>query len=189
MLLVLECLEVWVTAGIRGVAALLGGHVKGSNLGRFWASVEPGHEGGLGVPALVLGTFTSALHAVTAAVLVITSEPETLPESDITLLVIFVGSVGGSVCWTCGPEGGGDLSTGTAGISFDLCPLSLPVGVHSCSYGMLGTFTVDGDGLPIPGIDFLEDFPLLTLAVLANFELANSLWVSFGGLHFSLWYW
>ena len=39
--------------------------------------MEPGHEGGLVVPALVLGTFNSALHAVTAAVLDITSGPET----------------------------------------------------------------------------------------------------------------
>ena len=79
-----------------------------------------------------------------------------------------------AVCWTCGPEGSGDLSTGTAGMSIDLCPLSLPVEVHSCSHGMLGTFAVVGDGVPILGIDFLEDFPLLILAVQANFELGNS---------------
>ena len=51
--------------------------------------------------------------------------------------------------------------------------------------GFLGrmtvTFIVLGDGLPIPGIDFFEDFPLLTLAV-ANLELANSLQVPLGGL-------
>ena len=40
--------------------------------------------------------------------------------------------------------------------------------------GMLVIFMVLGEGLPIPGIDFFEDFPLLTLAVAANFELANS---------------
>ena len=39
-----------------------------------------------------------------------------------------------------------------------------------------------GEGLPIPGIDFFEDFPLVTLAVQANFELTNSLQVPFGGL-------
>ena len=44
---------------------------------------------------------------------------------------------------------------------------------------MLVTFMVLGEGLPIPGIDFFEDFPLLTLAVVANFELANSLQSSF----------
>ena len=38
-----------------------------------------------------------------------------------------------------------------------------------------------GEGLPIPGIDFLEDFPLLTLAA-ANLELANSFQVPLGGL-------
>ena len=39
--------------------------------------------------------------------------------------------------------------------------------------GIVVFFIVLGEGLPIPGIDFLEDFPLLTLAV-ANLELANS---------------
>ena len=39
-----------------------------------------------------------------------------------------------------------------------------------------------GEGLFIPGIDFFEDFPLPTLAVAANFELANSLQVPLGGL-------
>ena len=33
------------------------------------------------VPALVLGTLTNALHAASAAVLIITFEPETLSES------------------------------------------------------------------------------------------------------------
>ena len=55
------------------------------------------------------------------------------------------------------------------------CPVLLPVEAHGCSGGMLATFMVLGEGLPIPGIDFFEDFPLLTLAVAANFELANSL--------------
>ena len=48
--------------------------------------------------------------------------------------------------------------------------------------GMVVTFIVLGEGLPIPGIDSFEDFPLLTLAVAANLELANSLWVPLGGL-------
>ena len=47
--------------------------------------------------------------------------------------------------------------------------------------GMAVTFIVLSEGLPIPGIDFFEDFPLLTLAV-ANLELANSLQVPLGGL-------
>ena len=43
-----------------------------------------------------------------------------------------------------------------------------------CFFGRIVVFfIVLGEGLPIPGIDFLEDFPLLTLAV-ANLELANS---------------
>ena len=37
------------------------------------------------------------------------------------------------------------------------------------------------ESLPVPGIDFLEDFPLLTLAV-ANLELGNSFRVPLGGL-------
>ena len=47
--------------------------------------------------------------------------------------------------------------------------------------GTVVTFIVLGEGLPITGIDFFEDFPLLTLAV-ANLELANSLQVPLGGL-------
>ena len=35
-------------------------------------------------------------------------------------------------------------------------------------------FIVLGEGLPLPGLDFFEDFPLLTLA-LANLELVNTL--------------
>ena len=58
-----------------------------------------------------------------------------------------------------------------------------PVETDSCSGGMLVTFKVLGEGLPIPGIDFFEDFPLLTLAVLTSFELANSLQVPLGGLN------
>ena len=41
--------------------------------------------------------------------------------------------------------------------------------------GTVVTFIVLGEGLPIPGIDFFEDFLLLTLVVAANLELANSL--------------
>ena len=55
------------------------------------------------------------------------------------------------------------------------CPMLLPVEVNGYSGGMLATFMVLGEGLPIPGIDFFEDFPLLTLVVAANFKLANSL--------------
>ena len=87
----------------------------------------------------MLGTFTSVLHAGTAVVLDITPGPETLPE---TLLDMFASSAAGGVCWTCGPKGGGDLSTGTV-------PLSSSVRVHSFSHGMLGTFAVVSDGLPI----------------------------------------
>ena len=89
--------EVLFTTVARGVAALLGGHVEGTDHDRPWASTEPGLEGGLGVPALVLGMFTSALHAVSAAVLVITSLPETLSKLEELFIDMFSDSVGGGV--------------------------------------------------------------------------------------------
>ena len=46
---------------------------------------------------------------------------------------------------------------------------------------MAVTFIVLGESLPVPGIDFFENFLLLTLAV-ASLELANSLQVPLGGL-------
>ena len=61
--------EVSVTAVARGVAALLRGHVKGTDHDRLLSSAEPGLEGSLGVAALILGTFINALHAVSAAML------------------------------------------------------------------------------------------------------------------------
>ena len=67
--------EVSVTAVARGIAALLGGHVNGTDCDRLLSSTEPGLEGSLGVPALILGTFTNALDVVSAAVLVIMSAP------------------------------------------------------------------------------------------------------------------
>ena len=81
--------EVLVTAVARGVAALLRGHVNGTDCDRLLSSAEPGLEGSLGVPALNLGTFINALHAVSAAVLVITSVPETLSEFDLSVIVVF----------------------------------------------------------------------------------------------------
>ena len=48
---------------------------------------------------------------------------------------------------------------------------------------MLVTFDVIDEGLPMPGIDFFEDFPLLILVVLAIFELANSFQVPLGRLN------
>ena len=74
----------------------------------------------------MLGTFISSLHVVTAAVLDIIPAPETLPDTDVTLLDMFMSSAGSGACWTCGREGCGDLSTGTTGTSVDLCPFSLP---------------------------------------------------------------
>ena len=128
----------------------------------------------MGVVALILGTFTNALHSVSAATLVITSVPETLSEFDLSVNVVFANLAGDGIWHTHGPKGGGDLRTGTAGIFVDGCSSSLPMEMQ----GFLGrtavTFIVLGEGLPIPGIDFFENFPLLTLAV-ANLELVNSL--------------
>ena len=81
--------EVSVTAVARGVTALLRGHVNGTDHDRLLSSTEPGLEGTLGVAALILGTFINALHAVSAAMLVITSVPETLSEFDLSINVVF----------------------------------------------------------------------------------------------------
>ena len=166
--------EVSVTAVARGVAALLRGCVEGTDHDRLFSSTEPGLEGSLGVAALILGTFINALHAVSAATLVIMSVPETLSEFDLSVNVVFANWAGDSVWCTHGPKDGGDLRTGTAGIFVDGCSSSSPMETWGFLGGTAVTFIVLGEGLPIPGIDFFEDFPLLTLAV-ANLELANSL--------------
>ena len=88
---------------VRGVAAQLRGHVDGTDLDRLLSSTEPGLEGSLGVPALILGTFINALHAVSAAVLVITSVPETLSEFDSLVTCVFSKFAGGSAWHTCNP--------------------------------------------------------------------------------------
>ena len=67
----------------RGVTALLGGHVDGTDHDRLSSSAEPGLRGGMGVAAHVLGTLVNALQAVSAATLVITSISETLSEFDL----------------------------------------------------------------------------------------------------------
>ena len=73
-----------------------------------------------------------------------------------------------------GPKGGGDLKTGTAGMSVDGCSSSSPIEMQGFFGRTAVTFIVLGERLPIPGIDFFQDFPLLTLAV-TSLELANSL--------------
>ena len=83
--------------------------------------------------------------------------------------------MGDGVWHTCGPKGAGDLRTGTVGISVNGCFLSSPLKMLGFLGRMVVTFIVLCEGLPIPGIDFFEDFPLLTLAVTANLELENSL--------------
>ena len=83
------------------------------------------------------------------------------------------------LCCTWGPEGGGDLSTGTAGMSCSLDLVATPMDVLGGVLWTVGTSCVVSKGLPIPGIDFFTPFPFLTLELLANLELANSeyLWV------------
>ena len=93
--------------------------------------------------------------------------------------------MGDNVWHTHGPKGDGDLRTGTAGIFVDGCSSSSPMEMQGFLGGTVVTFIVLGEGLLIPGIDFFEDFPLLTLAV-ANLELANSLQVPLGGLEILL---
>ena len=161
-----------VTAASRGIAALLRGHIDGTDCDKPWSSAEPGHEGSLGVAALILGTLINALHAISVASLLITFVPETLSKFDVSANDVFINWAGG-ICHTHGPKGGGDHRTGTAGISVDGCSCDSPVGTLVSFGGAWVFFIVLGKGLPIPGIDFFEDFPLLTLVV-ANLELANS---------------
>ena len=110
----------------------------------------------MGVPAIVLGMFINALHAVSAAVLVITSVPETLSKFDELVIGVFGNPVDGGVWHTCNPCGGDDLRTGTAGISVDGCSVSSPVEASGHFGGTVVTFMELGEGLPIPGIDSLR---------------------------------
>ena len=73
-----EKTEVLVTAAYRGVTPLFGGHIDGTDHDKPLSSTEPGLTGGLDVAALILGTLINALHAVSAALLLITFVPETL---------------------------------------------------------------------------------------------------------------
>ena len=154
------------------MAALLRGCVDGTDHDKPWSSAEPGCKGSLGVAALILGTLINTLHTISVASLLIMCVPETLSKFDVSANDVFINWVG-SICHTLGPKGGGDHRTGTAGISVDGCSCFSPVGTHVSFGGAWVFFIVLGKGLPIPGIDFFEDFPLLTLVV-ANLELANS---------------
>ena len=98
-----EITEALLTAVVRGVAAQLRGHVNRTDHDRLLSSAEPGLEGSLGVPALILGTFINALHAVSAAVLVITSVPETLSEFDSLVTCVLSKFVGGGAWCTHNP--------------------------------------------------------------------------------------
>ena len=71
------------------------------------------------------------------------------------------------------------------GISVDGCSCSLLVGTLVSFNGAWVIFIVLVKGLPIPGIDFFEAFPLLTLVV-ANLELVNSFCVPLGRLRILL---
>ena len=96
-----------VTAASRGIAALLRGHVNGTDHDKPWSSAEPGHKGSLGVVALILGTLINALHAISVASLLITFVPETLSKFDVSANDVFINWAGG-ICHTLGPKGGGD---------------------------------------------------------------------------------
>ena len=168
-----EITAVLVTAVARGVAALLRGCVDGTDHDKLLSSAESGCEGGLGVAALILGTCTNALLAVSAASLLITFLPKTLPEFELTVDNVLTNWAGDGGCSACSPKGGGDHKTGTAGILIDGCSCSSPVGTLVSFGRAWAFFIVLGDGLLIPGIDFFENFPLLTLVV-ANLELVNS---------------
>ena len=64
-------------------------------------------------------------------------------------------------------------------MSVDSCSSSSPIEMQGFFGGTAVTFivlgeTFKGEGLPIPGIDFFEDFPLLSFAI-ASLDLMNSL--------------
>ena len=107
-----------VTAASRGIAALLGECINGTDHDKPWSSAEPGCKGGLGVAALILGTLINALHAISVASLLIMFVPETLSKFDVSANDVFINWVGG-VCHTRSPKGAGDHRTGTAGTSVD----------------------------------------------------------------------
>lgn len=52
-------------------------------------NAEPSHDGGIGVPVQLVGWLTSAVHALTAAVSVITNGPAMLLEFRVTLAGTF----------------------------------------------------------------------------------------------------
>ena len=116
-----------VTAASRGIAALLGGCIDGTDHDKPWSSAEPDCKGSLGVAALILGTLIHSLHAISVASLLITFVPEALSKFDVSANDVFI-NWAGSVCHTLGPKGGGDHRTGTAGISVDGCSCNSPVG-------------------------------------------------------------
>ena len=74
----------------RNVAALLRGCIDGTDHDKPLSSAEPGHKGNLGVAALILGTLINTLHAVSAALLLITFVPEMLSEFDVPANDVFI---------------------------------------------------------------------------------------------------
>ena len=145
---------------------------------------NPGCKGSLGVATLILGTLINALHAISVASQLITFVPETLSKFDVSANDMFINWADG-ICHTHSPQGGDDHRTGTVGISVDGCSCSSPVGTL-VSFGRAWVFSFWwAKVLPIPGIDFFEDFPLLTLVV-ANLELVNSFPVPLRGLRILL---
>ena len=73
---------------------------------------------------------------------------------------------------------------------FNECPMLSPVEANGCFGRMPVTLMVQGEGLPTPGIDFFEDFPLLTLGCSCQFWASKLLASSFGrtqDFHFCYW--
>ena len=54
------------------------------------SSAEPGCEGSFGVAALIFRTLINTLHAVSAALLLITFVPKTLSEFDVSATGVFM---------------------------------------------------------------------------------------------------
>ena len=176
--------------GINGIAAWLGGCVIGTEHGRSCESAELGQDKIWGVPAQLVGVLlTRVVHAVAAAVVVITDEPAISLEFKVTFASI--------ACWihwrcnigyTC--DGGGNCNTGTAGICTGdlvdgLFSFAASVDTHCDVLGTWGNSNIVDVGLPIPVIECLIALHLLGLELLADLVLSKlSLGAFWQVLHF-----
>ena len=125
------------------------------------------------------------VHAVAAAVAVITDEPAISLEFEVTFVSIFAEFTGGVTLVTC-VMGVGNHNNGTAGIcTSDLvdsvCSFAASVDTQGDVLGTWGNSDTVDVGLPKTVIECFIALPFLGLELLADLVLASSLWVPFGG--------